>query len=69
MSRIYLKSYVTLWVETPNGDTFGVHWSSASGDITHLICQVISHMSEGSCEIMGGSSTLHVTTLSGLLVV
>ena len=67
---MYLKSYVTLWVETPNGDTFGVHWPSAIGDIIYLIHQVITHdqMPEGSYEIMGGSSTLHVTTLSSLLV-
>ena len=37
---------VTLWMEALHAKSppcmFGVHWSSAGGDITYLICHVIS---------------------------
>ena len=44
---------------------FGVPWSSASGDIKHLICQVISenHVIQKSSNFMIGSFLWYVTTL------
>ena len=48
---------------------FGEHWSSATGDIKYLICQVTSqdHVIEESCDFMSGSSSLFDTTLPSLL--
>ena len=49
----------------------GVHKTSASRDITYLICHVSSqdHMIEGSFDVMGASSSLCFTTLAGLVAV
>ena len=49
----------------------GGHWFSASGDIRHLICHVISqsHVIEGSCNLKSGRSSLHVTTMPGSLAI
>ena len=49
----------------------GVHKTSASRDITYLICHVNSqdHMIEGSFDVMGASSSLCFTTLAGLVAV
>ena len=44
---------------------FGGHWSSASGNITYLICYTTlqARIIEGSCNFVRESSTLYVTTL------
>ena len=49
----------------------GVHKTSASRDITYLICHVSSqdHMIEGSFDVMGAGSSLCFTTLAGLVAV
>ena len=50
---------------------FGGYWSSASGDIKHFICYVITqnHMVEESYIFMSGSSSLDVTTLLSLVAI
>ena len=47
------------------------HWPDASESITSLVFRVISedHVSEGSHDFMGGSSSLYVTTLPSLIAV
>lgn len=47
----------------------GGRWSSTSRDITYLIYHVTSldNMTEYSCDLMGGRSSLHVNTLVSLL--
>ena len=47
------------------------HWSDASESITSLVFRVTSedHVSEGSHDFMGGSSSLYVTTLPSLIAV
>ena len=58
-ATIYLKAYITygwkLLMVMP-------YWSCTSGDITYLICQVISpnHMIEESCNFMSGMSSLYL---------
>ena len=48
-------NYMTLWVEASHSKLPLVHWSSASGDITYLICRVTSqgHVVERSCKVLG----------------
>ena len=50
---------------------FGIHWSSASGDMKYLISPVTSqeYMIVGSCDPMIGSSSLCVTFLLSLVVI
>ena len=50
---------------------FGGHWSDASEGITSLVFRVTSedHLSEGSHDFMGGSSSLYVTTLPSVIAV
>ena len=50
---------------------FGVHWSSGSGDIINLKCNVTSQelVIEGSFDIKLRSSSLYVTTLPSLLAI
>ena len=50
---------------------FGVHWSSASEDMTYLICPVTSkdHLIEGSSNVIGTSSSSYVSTLPGLVAI
>ena len=50
---------------------FGVHWSSASRDIKHLICHMTSQklLIEESSNFMSGSSLWYVTTLPRLMAV
>ena len=63
-----LTGYVNLWVEPLHASQhlsiFGGHWSSTSKDIKHLIWRVTSqnHVIERSCNVMGGSSSLYITT-------
>ena len=47
------------------------HWSDANESITSLVFRVTSedHVSEGSLDFMGGSSSLYVTTLPSLIAV
>ena len=47
---------------------FGVPWFSASGDIKHLICQMISknHVIQRSSNFMIESFLWYVTTLHGI---
>ena len=50
---------------------YGGHWSSASGDITYLICHVTSlhYVIEGSFDFMSWSSSIYVTALPILLAI
>ena len=50
---------------------FGVHRSSASGDITFLLYSITSqeHVIEGWCDFMDWSYLLYVTTLQSLLAI
>ena len=50
---------------------FGIHLSTACGDITHLICHVTSrdNVIEGSYDFMGGSLSWKVTTLPSLVAI
>ena len=44
---------------------FDGYLSSASGDVTYLICQ--NYLIEGSCNFMSASSYLYVTFMPGLV--
>ena len=50
---------------------FGVHGSSAGGDIMHLVCHVTSHdhLIKGSCRFIGGSSLQYVTTVVSVVII
>ena len=69
-----LKDYETILVEAlmvrHSFAMFGVHLSSGSGDMTHLIYHVAAkdHMIEGSYD-MDMSSSLHATTLPVLVAI
>ena len=49
---------------------FAGHWSGASGNMKYLICHATSltHVIEGLCNFMSGSSSFYVTTLPSLVV-
>ena len=49
---------------------FGGHWSTTNGDTKYLICHVssIRQVSEGSSNLMNGSSSLYVTIFPNLVV-
>ena len=50
---------------------FGALRSSESGCMTCTICYVTpqGHGIQGSCDLLGGSSALYVTTLSSLVTI
>ena len=67
----WLENYMNLWVEAPHHLTmFGIHWSSASGDKTYLMCHATSQRQviEGY-DVMGLNSSLFVINPLGLLAV
>ena len=48
---------------------FGGDWSCGSGGIAYLICNVTSqdHVTDRSCDVMGGTSSLSVINLPHLV--
>ena len=50
---------------------FDAHRSSASGNVTYLICHMTSqdHVIERSCEVTDGSTPLYVTILPSLMAI
>ena len=50
---------------------FGGHWSVEIGDIKYLMCQGTSqnHVIEASSNLMNGSTSWYVTTLSSLVTI
>ena len=50
---------------------FGVHWSSASGDIKCLTCHVTlqNHVIEGSSNFLSGSSFLYMITMPSFVAI
>ena len=71
----YLNGHVTLWADaftlSHHLALFGVHQSSAIGDVTYLTCPMTSqqHVTEGKYGFMGRSSPLCLTILPGLLAI
>ena len=65
LSEFYEWTPVTVIHHLP---IFGNHWSSASGDIKHLIYRVTyqNHLIDGPSNFMSASSSWHVITLPSL---